>query len=450
MSFAAKPPQRVAYTTFGCRLNQYDTESIRTLLERSERYQTVESSAEADIYVVNTCSVTARADATARKAIRRLHDKHPEARIVVTGCYAQRAPQELAELPGVSLIIGAADRGQVVAELEQIQEESFAKLRISVSPVEEAKTFLEVPVTEMMERTRAFVKIQEGCNESCSFCIVPQTRGASRSRDPGNVLAQAQSLIEAGYVELVLTGVHIGDYGLDLNGERQLSSLIKELLSLSGLERLRLSSIEPASITSELIELMATEEKFSPHFHIPFQSGSDRILKQMRRRYSAGYFQEIVERISRRIPGCGIGVDVICGFPGETDEDFAATFDMLTTLPITYVHPFTYSTRPGSQAQTFSDQVPGEIKKRRTRSLKRLSQDKLAKARQQSIGCVEKILIEQGPIEGRYLGWTGNYLRVSVSDLPSVPLGGSSPLPLGLIDVEILGASADTLLAKPI
>ena len=317
MSSDTKPPQRVAYTTFGCRLNQYDTESIRTLLERSGEYQTVEPSADADIYVVNTCSVTARADATARKAIRRLHDKYPGARIVVMGCYAQRAPQEIAELPGVSLIIGAADRGQIVTELEQIKEKPFPELRISVSPVEEAKTFLEVPITEMMERTRAFVKIQEGCNESCSFCIVPQTRGASRSRDPGKVLAQARSLVETGYVEIVLTGVHIGDYGLDFNGERQLPSLIKELLALSGLERLRLSSIEPASITPELIELMAAEEKFSPHFHIPFQSGSDRILERMRRRYSAGYFRELVHHIARRIPGCGIGVDVICGFPGR-------------------------------------------------------------------------------------------------------------------------------------
>ncbi|MEM7255120.1 MAG: tRNA (N(6)-L-threonylcarbamoyladenosine(37)-C(2))-methylthiotransferase MtaB [Pseudomonadota bacterium] len=426
-------PTKVAYTTFGCRLNQYDTEAIRTLLDDSGRYETVDASSDADVLVVNTCSVTARADATSRKAIRRLHQAHPDAQIVVTGCYAQRAPEEIAELPGVSVILGAADRARVVQELEAAKR----GLRVSVSPIEDAKSFLEVPITEMMERRRAFVKVQEGCNESCSFCIVPQTRGASRSREPENVLAQARSLIDAGYPELVLTGVHLGDYGLDLTNRRMLTSLITSLIELPGLQRFRLSSIEPASITPELIDLMASEPKIARHFHIPFQSGSNRILERMRRRYSAEYFRELVETIASKVPECGIGVDVICGFPGETDEDFQATFDMLTGLPITYVHPFTYSVRPGSEAASFGDQIDGDTKKRRTRSLKRLSRDKAAMARSQAQGQIHHALLEQGPKDGVCVGWTGNYLKVKVA--------GLNRLPSDIVRVRIDGDDNDVL-----
>ena len=209
----------------------------------------------ADVYVVNTCSVTARADATCRKAIRRIHAERPESAIVVTGCYAQRAPGELAELPGVRLIVGAADRGDIARKMHQMPE---GELEIAVSPIAEASEFVDIPITEMMEHSRAFVKVQEGCNESCSFCIVPQTRGASRSRRPESVLAQAHALVASGYVEVVLTGVHLGDYGLDLPGNRRaLTDLVREILVIPGLQRFRLSSIEPASITDELIDLMA-------------------------------------------------------------------------------------------------------------------------------------------------------------------------------------------------
>ena len=215
--------ERVAFRTFGCRLNQYDTESIRTLLEASGRYETTARATEAaDVYVVNTCSVTARADASARKAVRRIHAEHPEGKIVVTGCYAQRAPEELAGLPGVSLVLGAADRGRIVDELERAPS-GAGEARVAVAPVSEARKFLEVPITEMLDRRRAFVKIQEGCNESCSFCIVPRTRGVSRSRDPEAVLAQVRRLVDGGYPEVVVTGVHAGDYGLDLEGAGSVS-----------------------------------------------------------------------------------------------------------------------------------------------------------------------------------------------------------------------------------
>ena len=453
--------ERVAFRTFGCRLNQYDTESIRTLLEASGRYESV--SGEADVYVVNTCSVTARADASARKAVRRIHAENPEAKIVVTGCYAQRAPAELAALPGVSLVLGAADRGRVVDELARTRAGEAP--RLAVAPIAEARKFLEVPITEMRERRRAFVKVQEGCNESCSFCIVPQTRGVSRSRAPEAVLEQVRRLVDGGYPEIVVTGVHAGDYGLDLGGldpggpggldpglgpgaevpgraagsRRPLVDLIERILAVPGLERFRLSSIEPASVDDDLVSLMAGEERFARHFHIPMQSANDEVLSRMRRRYTASGFRRLVERIGERVPDCGIGTDVICGFPGETDAAFEDTFDALAELPVTYVHPFTYSPRPGSESAAWKDDVPSEVKKRRVGALKRLSRDKGRRFRERHVGRVAGVLPE-GP-DGA--GWTDNYIRVQMAGSGPAPDGPGAP---GVVEVKLAGLTADGML----
>jgi len=430
----------VAFKTFGCRLNQYDTETVRTLLEREGGWNSVPGSEGPRVFVVNTCSVTAQADASARKAIRRIHREHPDSRIVVTGCYAQRAPGELAELPGVSLVVGAADRARVAAKLNEIiARPGSAEVEIAVSPVSEAKIFLDVPISEMMEHSRAYVKVQEGCNQSCSFCIVPQTRGRSRSRTPDSVLAQVRELITAGYAEIVLTGVHIGDYGLDLEaGRRQLTSLIEAILELPGLQRLRLSSIEPASISDGLIELMATRERFARHFHIPFQSGSNAVLARMRRGYRVEEFRDLVEEIAGRIPECGIGCDVICGFPGESDGDFQQTFDCLEDLPITYLHPFSYSPRPGSESEAFIDQVPGPVKKRRVTALKRLMQGKNRDFRERHRGRVLPVLLENGRRGGESLisGWSDNYLKVEL---------GSGSAESRIADVRITDLTTDGL-----
>ncbi len=405
---------RVAFCTFGCRLNQYDSEAIRTLFEASGRWRSVPWSDEAEAYVVNTCSVTARADASARKAIRRLHEERRVAKIIVTGCYAQRAPEEIAALPGVSLVVGAADRGAVVDETEAAVA---GEARVAVSPVSEATTFLDVPITEMMEHSRAFVKVQEGCNERCTFCIVPRTRGRSRSREAGSVLDQVRRLVDGGYVEVVITGVHVGDYGLDLSsGRLSLTELLYRILKVPGLARLRLSSIEPASVKAELIELMAGEPRFARHFHIPLQSASDPVLSRMQRRYRSHDFRSLIHRIGEAIPDCGIGTDVICGFPGESDADFQRTFDLLEELPITYLHPFTYSVRPGSLAESWGDQVPGEVKKRRVGALKRLFRDKGRAFRERHVGRVMPVVVET-PRAGRgasLCGWTDNYLRVDL------------------------------------
>ena len=449
--------ERVAFRTFGCRLNQYDTESIRTLLEASGRYESV--SGEAEVYVVNTCSVTARADASARKAVRRIHAENPEAKIVVTGCYAQRAPDELAGLPGVSLVLGAADRGRVVDELALTRAGEAP--RLAVAPIAEARKFLEVPITEMRERRRAFVKVQEGCNESCSFCIVPQTRGVSRSRAPEAVLEQVRRLVDGGYPEIVVTGVHAGDYGLDLEGlggrdrgpgtgadvpgrgpgsRRPLVDLIERILAVPGLERFRLSSIEPASVDDDLISLMAAEERFARHFHIPMQSANDEVLSRMRRRYTAAGFRRLVEGIAERVPDCGIGTDVICGFPGETDAAFEDTFDALAELPVTYVHPFTYSPRPGSESAAWKDDVPSEVKKRRVGALKRLSRDKGRMFRERHVGRVAGVLLEG--LDGS--GWTDNYIRVELAGSGPAPDGPGAPG--GVVEVKLAGLTADGML----
>ena len=434
--------ERVAFRTFGCRLNQYDTESIRTLLEASGRYETV--GGDADVYVVNTCSVTARADASARKAVRRIHAENPDARIVVTGCYAQRAPEDLAGLPGVSLVLGAADRGRVVDELGRTRSGEAA--RLAVAPITEARKFLEVPITEMRERRRAFVKVQEGCNESCSFCIVPQTRGVSRSRDPDAVLEQVRRLVDAGYPEIVVTGVHAGDYGLDLGGlargglgrgpgsggRRPLVDLIERILAVPGLERFRLSSIEPASVGDDLVSLMACEEKFARHFHIPMQSANDGVLARMRRRYTASGFRRLVDRIVERVPDCGIGTDVICGFPGETDAAFQDTFDALAELPITYLHPFTYSPRPGSESAAWKDDVASEVKKRRVGALKRLSRDKGRAFRERHVGRTAGVLPEAR--DGT--GWTDNYIRVRIDGSGLAPEDADAA---GVVRVRLAG-----------
>lgn len=426
----------VAFCTFGCRLNQYDTETIRTLLDEYGGWRSVPFREAADVYVVNTCSVTARADATCRKAIRRIHAERPDSAIVVTGCYAQRAPGELAELPGVRLIVGAADRGGIAGKMQDMPAGS---LEIAVSPIAEAEEFVDVSITEMMEHSRAFVKVQEGCNESCSFCIVPQTRGASRSRSPDSVLAQVRELVAAGYVEVVLTGVHLGDYGLDLPGKRRmLTDLVADILAIPGLERFRLSSIEPASITDELIALAAGDDKFARHFHIPLQSASNAVLARMNRRYTAEEFIRLIGKIDAAIPGCGIGTDVICGFPGETDAHFQETFDCLAGLPITHLHPFTYSVRPGSEAEAWGDQVPGDVKKRRTRSLKRLMRDKQQAFRERHVGKVLPVLLESSRRGERshVSGWTDNYLRVDL---------GEGEAAGGIEDVHIVSLQGEQL-----
>ncbi|MBT8420098.1 MAG: tRNA (N(6)-L-threonylcarbamoyladenosine(37)-C(2))-methylthiotransferase MtaB [Gammaproteobacteria bacterium] len=434
----------VAFYTFGCRINQYDTETMRTLLETTGRFRAVPLHKPADVYVINTCSVTAQADATARKAIRRIRSDRPNAKIIVTGCYAQRVPTEIAELPGIALVLGVPDRTRIVSEIDQVlaapnTDSPKSHQKIAVSPVSTAHTFPEIPITRMMNRSRAVVKIQDGCNGACSFCIIPQTRGHSRSRQPEQVLDQITQLVDNGYQEIVLAGVHLGDYGLENNpsnpgaGKSALFHLIERILSIPNLMRFRLSSIGPNAITKDIILLMAAKEKFARHFHIPLQSGSDEILMRMNRDYRVAQFEKLLRDITDAIPDCGIGADIICGFPGESDTLFNETVARITDLPLSYLHPFPYSARPGSPAESFGDQVSSENKKSRTRILKQLSREKNRAFQWRHLGSEVNVLLEGrekgqpernsrgSPDEHSYeksepacFGWTDNYLRVAV------------------------------------
>lgn len=430
---------RIAYCTFGCRLNQYDTETIRALVAQECGFETVGQHEQADVYVVNTCTVTARADATVRKAIRRLHGEHPEAKIAVVGCYAQRAPEEIVTLPGVFLVVGAAERAQIGAKLNNI---ASAEKQVCVPPIAKAQTFLDIPIGTIAERSRAIVKIQEGCNRRCTFCIIPKTRGRSRSRHPGRVLQEVQRLVQQGYQEIVLTGIHLGDYGLDLVDHRwTLTQLLKSILDLPGVFRLRLSSIEPTSIGDELIDLAAAEPRFARHFHIPVQSAADGVLKRMQRGYSAGEFAALVRRIVRQIPGCGIGTDVICGFPGESEADFDHTYQQLSALPLTYIHPFPYSLRPGSEAEHYGDDVTPDEKKRRSRALKCLSKAKNRTFRKTQLGKTVGVLFESSKDKagGTRTGWSDNYLRVHLF---------GKRVSAGINQVQIQGLAEDGLIGE--
>jgi threonylcarbamoyladenosine tRNA methylthiotransferase MtaB len=363
---------------------------------------------------------------------------------VATGCYAQRAPGELAELPGVDLLLGAADRARTVEEFAAIETLVPGEIRVSVSPINDASTFHEVPITEMMDRSRAFVKVQEGCDERCTFCIIPQTRGRSRSRDPRRVLEQVRELVASGYTEIVITGVHVGEFGLDLpDGRRQLTDLIADVLEVPGLQRFRLSSIQPNTVTDGMIDLMATHPRFARHFHLPLQSGSDDVLRRMKRPYTAAEFDDVVHRIAERVPDCGIGTDVISGFPGETDTDFQHTFDRIEALPFTYLHPFTYSERPGSEAATFGDAVPGDVRKRRTRALKKLAADKNRAFRERHVGREVEIFVEEMRRNGEpHLGGlTDNYLRV---DLGPGSTDGT------MVSAQVTGLTAEGLAGEPL
>jgi threonylcarbamoyladenosine tRNA methylthiotransferase MtaB len=431
--------KRVAFHTLGCKLNQADTESMRALLERTGAWTAVGEDDEADLVVVNTCTVTRQADSRSRQAIRRLHLAHPRAAIAATGCYVQRAPREVAALPGIRLLLGAADRERIA---EFAAEALAGAVRLAVTPIEEARTFVDVATPAPRAQTRAFVDVQEGCDEACTFCIVPKTRGASRSRPFASVVRQAESLAREGVREIVLTGVHLGDYGVDLGGRRLLVELLGALVDVPGLARVRLSSIEPASVTPELLDLLEHDRRLARHVHFPMQSGSDAILTAMRRRYSAGAFADLVREIAARIPCCGIGTDVIAGFPGEGDAEFQETFDLLAELPITYLHAFSYSVRPGSGAEPWGDPVPGDAKRRRTAALRTLSDAKHRRFREALVGETVTVLLEDVRKDGVpwLAGRTDHYVKVEMGQ-------GQRTTPI--LDATITGLTGDGCCAVP-
>lgn len=424
---------------FGCRATQADGAALeRQLLERG--CLSAKNAADADIVVVNTCTVTASADAQARDAIRKLHTANPNIRVIVTGCYAQRAPEELSQLPGVAWVVGNSHKPQIsglVARVSPPSEESTShqflplsalsagvssrpepRAEILVGDIFEQQALLPMPVfAGGGTHTRATLKIQDGCNSRCSFCVIPFVRGKSRSLPPENVIRELQRLADSGYREVVLSGINLGTYGRDLSPRVEFEDLLRRVLDETTVERLRVSSIEPTDVTRDLIELFASTERLAKHFHMPLQSGSDRILALMHRWYRAEHYARRVELIRERLPYAAIGADVIAGFPGETDKDHAATLAFIGALPFTYLHVFSYSKRPGTKAAALSNHVPGAIIRYRARALRALGERKSAAFRRSQVGRELRVLTLHPSGDGsdhRTPALSSNYLRLFV------------------------------------
>ncbi|MDQ0161291.1 tRNA (N(6)-L-threonylcarbamoyladenosine(37)-C(2))-methylthiotransferase MtaB [Aeribacillus alveayuensis] len=403
----------VAFHTLGCKVNHYETEAIWQLFKEAG-YERKDFDQMADVYVINTCTVTNTGDKKSRQVIRRAIRKNPDGVICVTGCYAQTSPAEIMAIPGVDIVIGTQDRHKMLDYIEQYKQER--QPINGVSNIMKARVFEELDVPTFTDRTRASLKIQEGCNNFCTFCIIPWARGLMRSRDPKEVIKQAQSLVDAGYKEIVLTGIHTGGYGEDMK-DYNFAMLLSDLdEQVKGLKRIRISSIEASQITDEVIEVLNRSDKIVRHLHIPLQSGSNSVLKRMRRKYTMEFFAERLNRLREALPGLAITSDVIVGFPGETEEEFMETFNFVKEHRFSELHVFPYSKRTGTPAARMENQVDEDVKNERVHRLIALS-DQLAKEyASQFEGEVLDVIPEErykeNPESGLYEGYSDNYLKV--------------------------------------
>ena len=404
-------PVTVALATLGCRLNQVESQEMGALLE-SRGFQVVPSGQAARVYVVNTCTVTGRADFSDRQSIRRITRSDPDAFVVVTGCWAQTDPAAVAALPGVDLVVGNREKYRLPDLLDSLVKRPRAT--VAVGDIREAREVPVAPRVRPAGRSRAFVKIQDGCQHRCAFCIVPAARGNSRSQERKVVLDRVRALAEAGYPDVTLTGVDIGHYGWDLYPRTTLAALVRELAAVEGLRWLRLSSVLPSYFTPELIDAVTTLPTVAPHLHLPLQSGSDRVLRLMRRPYHTAMYRALVERLSAAMPDLGLGADVIVGHPGETDADFEATLALVEELPFSYLHVFAYSDRAGTEAARRPGHVPAALIRGRSERLRRLGRDKSAAFRRRLIGSRRDVLVLEGRDRrtGLSSGLTANYVEV--------------------------------------
>lgn len=397
--------KKVAFHTLGCKLNFAETSTMSRSFP-SEVYERVPANTRADIYVINTCSVTDAADKKCRQAIKKFINLSPGAFIAVVGCYAQLKPQEISSIPGVDLVLGMNEKFDIGSYLANTRKKAVAE--VHSCNINETDSFH--PSFSMGDRTRSFLKIQDGCDYGCSYCTIPLARGNSRNPAIADILEEAGKIAETGVKEIVLTGVNIGDFGKS-TGE-SFETLLREIVKTEGIERFRISSIEPNLITDEIIQLTAENKKILSHFHIPLQSGSDKILGLMRRRYRRDLFASRVAKIRDVIPFAGIGADVIIGFPGETESDFNDTVDFLKGLPLSYLHVFTFSERPETVAENLPGKVHHAEKEIRSRVLSELSAAKQADFRKMNIGQITEVLFERSRSEGFITGFSSNYLRV--------------------------------------
>jgi len=402
----------VAFHTLGCKVNQYETEAIWRLFEEAG-YKRVEFSTFADVYVINTCTVTNTGDQKSRQIIRRAIRQNSEAVIVVTGCYAQTSANDILNIPGVDIVIGNMGREKIIDLVNQYLKERTPIN--AVSDIMKTREFEELPIQGFAEKTRAFLKIQEGCNNFCTFCIIPWARGLLRSRKPENVLTQAKELLNAGYKEIVLTGIHTGGYGEDLS-DYNLAQLLSDLEEITGLKRIRISSIEASQITDEILQILKRSQKIVDHLHIPLQAGDDQILKLMRRKYTTKEYKEKITAIRAVIPHIAITTDVIVGFPGETEEHFANSYQFIQELAFSALHVFPYSKRSGTPAANMPGQVKSEEKEERVKRLINLSNQLAQQYAQQFSHKIVEVIPEQPykkEVAKEWLtGYSSNYLHV--------------------------------------
>ena len=403
--------KKVAFYTLGCKVNQYETEAMLELFEK-EGYEKAETEDYADVYVINTCTVTHMSDRKSRQYIRRMKKKNPDAIIAVVGCYSQVSPEEILSIDEVNLVMGTNDRKKIVEEVKKID----ASRKVStVDDIMKVKAFEEIEINKTNGKTRAFMKIQDGCDRYCSYCIIPYARGRVRSRDLESIVKEVENLASNGYKEVVLTGIHVASYGKDIkDSDIKLLDVIKQINDIEGIERIRLSSVEPILFTDEFVEAVSTMDKVCPHYHLSLQSGCDETLKRMKRRYTTEEYKAIVDRLRAAIPNVSITTDVIVGFPGETNEEFDKTYEFLKDIELTHMHVFKYSPRKGTPAATMENQVDPSTKHDRSEKLLQLNEENFNKFGQKMLDKEFNVLFEQKVGDNKYEGLTENYVKVIV------------------------------------
>jgi threonylcarbamoyladenosine tRNA methylthiotransferase MtaB len=413
-----KPEMRIAFATVGCRLNQFETDALRGRAQ-AEGHDVVSFESVAEAYVINTCTITAEADADSRQLARRAVRRNPSALVAVTGCYAQAAPEAVAAIPGVDLVLGNGEKAQLLAHL--LEAGRNGRARVLVGEAGARREMDEYGPGIDPDRTRAFLKVQDGCNYHCSFCIVPEVRGPNRSQRVARILDEIRHLHAAGFPEVVLTGIHLGTYGRDLSPQTSLTELCRRIADLDEAPRIRLSSLDPHEVTPDLIRLLAESRRFCRHLHLPLQSGDERVLRSMRRGHTAAHFRELVERLAAEIPGVAVSGDVIVGFPGENDQAFRNTYDLLEALPLAGMHVFSYSRRPGTDAAGYPGQVSRARKAERSRGLRAVVARKAQAFRRRFLGeALEVVVLDREGPDGLLEGLSDNYLRVWFSGEPAL------------------------------
>lgn len=409
---------RVALTTLGCKVNQFETETMEGLF-KERHYEIVDFDEHADFYIINTCSVTHLGEKKSRQLIRRAMRLNPQAIIAVTGCYSQIAPDQVSEIEGVKVIVGTKERYKIVDLVEQAaREEGVIN---AITDIMKAKDFEDIPLFQAPGRTRAFLKIQEGCTNFCTYCIIPYARGPLRSRKLASIKKEAEKLVKAGFKEIVLTGIHLGAYGRDLEGNINLVDAVKMVLSIPELKRLRLGSLESIELSPELLELFTADNRFCSHLHLPLQAGQDDILKAMNRHYTVTEYRELINHVFKKVPNVAISTDIIVGFPGETEEMFEQGLNFVKTMNFAKMHVFPYSKRKGTPAASYMNQVDEQQKKERAHRMQLLADEKAQNFHKAFVGKTVEVLFETKHNEVAD-GLTGNYIRVYV-DADSVHTG---------------------------